>query len=40
MKLLVTTNYMNLQAQELGREFPQVEFIVAEKLEDQLKVAA
>ncbi|MFN8440947.1 MAG: D-2-hydroxyacid dehydrogenase [Caldilineaceae bacterium] len=29
MKLLVTTNYMNLQAQELAKEFPQVQFVMA-----------
>lgn len=37
MKLLVTTNYMNLQAQELGKEFPQVQFVIATTPEAQMK---
>ena len=39
MKLLVTTNYMNLQAQELSVEFPQVEFILAPTAPEQMAVA-
>lgn len=37
MKLLVTTNYMNLQAQELAKEFPQVQFVMATTPEALLK---
>ncbi len=39
MKLLVTTNYMNLQAQELSVEFPSVEFILAPTLPEQIAAA-
>jgi phosphoglycerate dehydrogenase-like enzyme len=40
MKLLVTTNYMNWQAKELAAEFPQVQFIMATTLEEQIREAA
>ena len=39
MKLLVTTHYMNLQAQELSAEFPQVEFVLAPTVSEQIAVA-